>query len=61
MRGIPAGAVEAAAKVVDFHLPDSAHENGCALRCGYSGDELSEHLAAHILEAAAPYMFTDVA
>jgi len=53
---IPNEAVEAAAKILDFHLPDATHESGCAMRCGYSGDELAEHLAVHLLEAAAPHL-----
>lgn len=53
---IPVEAVEAAAQVIEFHLPESVHESGCAMRCGYHGDELSEHLALYILEAAAPHM-----
>ena len=55
---IPAAAVAAAARVIGLHLPDSAYANGCAPRCGYVGDDLDEHLAAHILEAVAPYMPT---
>lgn len=53
---IPDEAVEAAVKVLEFHLPDAAHESGCAMRCGYAGDEFSEHVAQHILEAVAPHM-----
>lgn len=53
---IPAPAMQAAVAVLDFHLPDSAYNTGCALRCGYSGDEMATHLAEHVLNAAAPHL-----
>lgn len=52
---IPEAAIDAAARAIEFHLTDRAQESGCALRCGYAGDDMSVHMARHILEAASPY------
>lgn len=53
---IPEAAKQAAVAAIEFHLPDSAYEKGCALRCGYNGDDLATHLVEHILNAATPHM-----
>lgn len=49
-------AIQAAVNVLEFHLTDAASNQGCALRCGYHGDEMAVHLAEHVLTAAAPHM-----
>lgn len=49
---------------LEWHLPESAWEVGCALRCGYHGDDLSEHLAAviePIIRAREASVLRDVA
>jgi len=56
---IPAPALQAAVNVLEHHLTDAASNQGCALRCGYHGDEMAVHLAEHVLKAAAPHMNTD--
>lgn len=49
-------AIQAAVNVLEFHLTDATYNQGCALRCGYHGDEMAVHLAEHVLAAAEPHM-----
>jgi len=42
---------ELISEMLDWHIPDSAHESGCALRCGYYGADLGQHLASELENA----------
>lgn len=45
--------LEALAGVLDRHVTDAAFESGCRLSCGYDGDDLTEHMAAVLLDSDA--------
>ena len=46
---IAATAAQAAVAVLDFHLPDSAYDKGCALPCGAAPHMQSPRTSPHAL------------
>lgn len=47
------------AEALDWHMTEADEARGCALRCGYDGDDRSEHLADHLLPVVAAWAEAD--
>jgi len=46
-----AGAREALAGVLAWHLPESYGDHGCAVRCGWSDEDTTESAPEHLADA----------